>query len=125
MSFMYNPFPFDDRTPVNRPAIGDATAQQLVRGSVKVAAFLAGKAREGSVFAIDGYVGADFARTVNLLEQQLHVKGFHTRTINFRTCFKSTEELWELVDRHLSWDRSEDAYPRQRLFRRCYPRPQR
>ena len=108
MSFMYNPFPFDDRTPVNRPAIGEATARQLVKGSVKVAAFLAGKAREGSVFAIDGYVGADFARTVNLLEQQLHVKGFHTRTINFRTCFKSTEELWELVDRHLSWDRSED-----------------
>ena len=108
MSFMYNPFPFDDRTPVNRPAIGEATARQLVKGSVKVAAFLAGKAREGSVFAIDGYVGADFARTVNLLEQQLHVKGFHTRTINFRACFKSTEELWELVDRHLSWDRSED-----------------
>ena len=68
MSFMYNPFPFDDRTPVNRPDIGEATARQLVKGSVKVAAFLAGKAREGSVFAIDGYVGADFARTVNLLE---------------------------------------------------------
>ena len=108
MSFMYNPFPFDDLTPVNRPSLREDTAKQLVNGSVKVAAFLAGKAREGSVFAIDGYVGADFARTVNLLEQQLHVKGFRTRTINFRDCYKTTEELWELVDRHLSWDRSED-----------------
>ena len=84
MSFMYNPFPFDDQTPVNRPVIREETANQLVKGSVKVAAFLAGKAREGSVFAIDGYMGADFARTVNLLEQQLHVKGFQTRAIDFR-----------------------------------------
>ena len=117
MSFMYNPFPFDDMTPVNRPAIGEETAKQLVKGSVKVAAFLAGKAREGSVFAVDGYVGADFARTVNLLEQQLHVKGFQTRAIDFRKCLKSKEELWELVDRHLSWDRSEDP---TLLFGRVY-----
>ena len=117
MSFMYNPFPFDDQTPVNRPSIKEDTAEQLIKGSVKVAAFLAGKAREGSVFAIDGYVGADFARTVNLLEQQLHVKGFRTRSIDFRECYKSTEELWELVDRHLSWDRSEDP---TLLFGRVY-----
>ena len=117
MSFMYNPFPFDDPTPVNRPAIGKETANQLVKGSVKVAAFLAGKAREGSVFAVDGYVGAEFARAVNLLEQQLHVKGFQTRTIDFRNCLKSKEELWELVDRHLSWDRSEDP---TLLFGRVY-----
>ena len=117
MSFMYNPFPYDDPTPVNRPAIEEETANQLIQGSVKVAAFLAGKAREGSVFAVDGYVGADFARTVNLLEQQLHVKGFETRTINFRNSLKSKEELWELVDRHLSWDRSEDP---TLLFGRVY-----
>ena len=117
MSFMYNPFPFDDQTPVNRPVIGEDTASRLIKGSVKVAAFLAGKAREGSVFALDGYVGADFARTVNLLEQQLHVKGFQTRTIDFRNCLKSKEELWELVDRHLSWDRSEDP---TLLFGRVY-----
>ena len=117
MSFMYNPFPFDDQTPVNLPAVREDTAKQLVKGSVKVAAFLAGKAREGSVFAIDGYVGADFARTVNLLEQQLHVKGFRTRTFDFRDCYKTTEELWELVDRHLSWDRSEDP---TLLFGRVY-----
>ena len=117
MSFMYNPFPFDDMTPVNRPAIGEETARKLVRGSVKVAAFLAAKAREGSVFGIDGYVGADFARTVNLLEQQLHVKGFQTRKIDFRSCLKSREQLWELVDRHLSWDRSEDP---TLLFGRVY-----
>ena len=114
---MYNPFPFDDPTPVNRPAIGEETASQLVRGSVKVATFLARKAREGSVFAIDGYVGADFVRTVNLLEQQLHVRGFQTRTVDFRTCFKSKKELWELVDSRLSWDRNNDP---TLLFGRVY-----
>ena len=35
MSFMYNPFPFDDQTPVNRPALKEETTAQLVRGSVK------------------------------------------------------------------------------------------
>jgi len=117
MSFMYNPFPFDDQTPVNRPAVKEDTTKQLVKGSVKVAAFLAGKAQEGSVFAIDGYVGADFARTVNLLEQQLHVRGFRTRTINFRDCYKTSEQLWEVVDKYLSWDRSEDP---TLLFGRVY-----
>jgi len=108
MSFMYNPFPFDDQTPVNRPAIGKGTSKQLVKGSVKVAAYLAAKAHEGSIFAVDGYVGADFERTVNLLEAQLHVRGFKTRRINFRDCYKSEGELWEIVDKNLSWDRSED-----------------
>ena len=117
MSFMYNPFPFDDLTPVNRPSLREDTANQLIRGSVKVAAYLAGKAQEGGVIAVDGYVGADFERTVNLLEQQLHVKGFKTRKIDFRNNYKSKAELWELVDRHLSWDRSEDP---TLLFGRVY-----
>ena len=47
MSFMYNPFPFDDQTPVNRPAVREDTAKQLIKGSVKVAAFLAGKRCDG------------------------------------------------------------------------------
>ena len=108
MSFMYNPFPFDDWKPVNRPKIDENAAKTLVRGGVKVAAFLAGKAKGGSVIGIDGYTAADFDQTVNLLAQQLHVKGFKTRLVNFRSAYKSKEELWDLVDSKLSWDRSED-----------------
>ncbi len=117
MSFMYNPFPFDDPRPVNRPALKEETVKQLVTGSVKVAAYLAARARPGMVIAIDGYVGADFQRFVNLLEQQLHVKGFTTRKHDFRDNYKTREDLWEVVDKHLSWDRSEDP---TLLFGRVY-----
>ena len=108
MSFMYNPYPFDDQVPVNRPAIADEVGKQLVKGSVNVAKHLASQLEPGKIVAIDGYVGADFERSVNLLEQQLHVRGLKTRKIDFRTCYKSREELWDLVDSKLSWDRSED-----------------
>ncbi len=105
---MYNPYPFDDQVPVNRPAISDEVGKQLVKGSVNVAKFLAGKLEHGMVIGLDGYVGADFERAVNLLEQQLHVRGLKTRKANFRDVLKSEKELWDLVDSRLSWDRSED-----------------
>ena len=105
---MYNPYPFDDLVPVNRPAIRDEVGKQVVKGSVNVAKKLASGLENGMVIGIDGYVGADFARTVNLLEQQLHVRGLKTRKIDFRSVYKNEKELWDLVDSKLSWDRSED-----------------
>lgn len=117
MSFMYNPFPFDDPVPVNRPKVKEESVKELVSGSVKVAARLASLASPGMVYAIDGYTGADYSRMVNLLEQQLHLRGFQTRAIDFREYYKTQEELWDLVDKRLSWDRSEDP---TLLFGRLY-----
>ena len=117
MSFMYNPFPFDDWKAVNKSQVGKEISDQLVSGSVKVAASLAARLKAGDIVAIDGYVGADFSRMVNLLEQQLHVRGLKTRSADFRKSYKSEKELWDLVDSHLSWDRSEDP---TLLFGRVY-----
>ena len=107
---MYNPFPYDDPKPVNRPRLEGRTVNALVTGSVKVFAHIAEKAAalDHAVIALDGYTAADFDRAVNLLQQQLHVRGLKTRVLPFRECYKSEEDLWELVDKHLSWDRSED-----------------
>ena len=82
MSFMYNPFPYDDPRPVNRPGLEERTVKALVKGSVKVFAHIAAKAaalEKPAVIALDGYVAADFARAANLLQQQLHVRGLKTR----------------------------------------------
>ena len=114
---MYNPYPFDDQVPVNRPFISDEVGKQLVKGSVNVAKHLASKLEHGMVIGIDGYVGADFPRFVNLLEQQLHVRGLKTVKADFRDVYKSEKELWDLVDSKLSWDRSEDP---TLLFGRVY-----
>ena len=117
MSFMYNPYPFDDMVPVNRPAVSDEVGKQLVKGSVNVAKHLAAKLEHGMVIGIDGYTGADFDRMVNLLQQQLHVRGLKTVKADFRDVYKSEKELWDIVDSKLSWDRSEDP---TLLFGRVY-----
>lgn len=123
MSFMYNPFPFDDPVPVNRPVLDDKAVKALTAGgSVKCFARLAedisGKAKNKAVrVAFDGYTTADFGRAVNLLEQQLHVRGVKTRALDWRAAYKSEKELWDLVDSRLSWDRSEDP---TLLFGRIY-----
>ncbi|MBQ9193027.1 MAG: class I mannose-6-phosphate isomerase [Bacteroidales bacterium] len=114
---MYNPFPYDDPKPVNRPRLEGRTVNALVTGSPKVFAHIASKLSGGAVVALDGYTAADFGRAANLLRQQLHVAGRKTRVLHFRDCYKSEEKLWELVDRHLSWDRSEDP---TLLFGRLY-----
>ena len=108
MSFMYKPFPFDDMTPVNRPAIKEETAKQLVTGFMNVTEHLARQVKPGTVIAIDGYTGADFDRFVSLLEWQLCIKNQKPRKLNIRDCYKTEEELWNLVDSRLSWDRTED-----------------
>jgi len=123
MSFMYNPFPFDDPVPVNRPVLDDKAVKALTAGgSVKCFARLAedisGKAKNKAVrVAFDGYTTADFDRAANLLEQQLHVRGLKTRALDWRAAYKSEKELWDLVDSRLSWDRSEDP---TLLFGRIY-----
>ena len=82
MSFMYNPFPYDDPRAVNRPALPKKTVGAVVAGTSKAAAALAGeiasrlkprpaKRRVG----FDGYATADWTRMVNLLSQQLLGKG--------------------------------------------------
>lgn len=123
MSFMYNPFPYDDPRPVNRPRLTGNTVNALVKGgSVKAFAHLAAQAASLAagkpvVIAFDGYTTADFARAVNLMQQQLHVRGIQTRAIDFRTVYKDEAELYDLVDAHLSWDRTEDP---TLLFGRLY-----
>ena len=108
MSFMYNPFPYDDPRPVNKPAIDKAVGKQLICGNAETAAVIASEIKPGQTVAIDGYVAAGFFSATDNLVQQLQMKGLKTREYDFRDCYKSEIELWELVDKNLSWDRSED-----------------
>ena len=108
MSFMYNPFPFDDPRPVNRPHIDQKIGKQLICGNQETAAVIAEQVKPGQVIAIDGYVAAGFISATDNLVQQLELRGLKTREYDFRSVYKSEKELWELVDKKLSWDRSED-----------------
>lgn len=110
MSFCYNPFPYNDLRPVNRPDLSDGTIASLTVGSVKCAVTLAKRiASMGrAVVAVDGYTTAGFNEFVNLLVQQLHARGIAPEVLDFDQALKSEEEFKELVDDKLSWDTRKD-----------------
>ncbi|MBQ9310585.1 MAG: phosphoheptose isomerase [Bacteroidales bacterium] len=110
---MYNPFPYDDPTPVNRPVLSEDAVNSLTAGIVKSAAKLAAlsaaqAAGRNVIIAIDGYTTADFGSLVNLLCGELSKRGVKTVTQDFSATYKSETELRRLIDDNLSWDRSED-----------------
>ena len=99
MSFMYNPFPYDDPRAVNRPALPKKTVGAVVAGTSKAAAALAGeiasrlKAAPGKnvVVGFDGYATADWTRMVNLLSQQLLGKGIGVDVARLRGSVRRVE----------------------------------
>ena len=128
MSFMYNPYPYDDPRAVNRPALAKKTVEAVVGGTPKAAAALAAdvmgrlKAAPGKnvVVAFDGYATADWTRMVNLLSQQLIGQGIDVEAFPFAEVFKSEQEIADIIDPNLEWDTTKDpsllfghdAYPR-------------
>ena len=125
---MYNPFPFDDPRPVNRPALAKETIEGVTCGTLKSASKLAAefagmlKDGRGVVVAIDGYTTADWTRLVNCLSQQLIAKGVEMTTVRFSDIYKSGKEIHEMIDPYLEWDKSKDpTLLYGKVFRGGYP----
>ena len=61
MSFMYNPFPFHDPKPVNRPELSKRTVESIVAGGNQnvakrfMEAIAPNLEKTGAVVAFDGY----------------------------------------------------------------------
>ncbi len=128
MSFMYNPFPYNDPHPVNRPALGKETIEGVTCGTLKSASKLAAefagmlKDGHGVVVAIDGYTTADWTRLVNCLSQQLAAKGIGMEAVKFSDIYKSEKEMHEMLDPYLEWDTSKDpTLLYGKVFRGGYP----
>ncbi len=66
MSFMFNPYPFDDLSALNNPQVVLESNDILCEGNQKVASFIAEKAlniyskEKKAVIGIDGYATALF-----------------------------------------------------------------
>ena len=116
MSFMYNPFPYDDPRAVNRPQLPAEAVESVVGGTLKAATALAAEfaarmdAAPGRnlVVAFDGYATADWSRMINLLSQQLKLRNIGLEAVDFRAAFKSEQEIRDLIDPLLEWDREKD-----------------
>lgn len=116
MSFMYNPYPYDDPRAVNRPVLPKNIAESVVGGTLKAAQKLASDLAErlqassgrNIIVAMDGYATADWSEMINLLSQQLCARGIELETIAFANALLSEEQIDQMINPLLEWDREKD-----------------
>ncbi len=110
MSFMYNPFPYDDPKPVNRPELSEKTVGAICSGAPaaarKFVTTIAEQARkEGVVVALDGYTTADWTVFINLLARELTILGIGWETIDAnKSILKDGKDIDAMIDPLLIWD---------------------
>ncbi len=115
MSFMYNPYPFHDPKPVNRPKLSKETVESIVAGGNQVVAkrFMAEIApkveKEGAIVAFDGYTTTKWDLLVSLLARECDVNGYKIEFVDsYKATFKSGEEIDAIIDPLLIWDKKID-----------------
>ena len=115
MSFMYNPFPYDDPKPVNRPELSRETVEALVSGGTaavarRLAASLAEKAASAPLtVGFDGYATASWDLFLNLLNRELGIRGIALETLDGNAAtLKDGAEIDAIIDPLLTWDTSTD-----------------
>lgn len=112
---MFNPHPYDDPTAVNRPKLSDKTINSIIKGTKESAAYISKLLSEKAasktgamVVAFDGYVGAEWEQTVNLLSQALKLQKVKVSVYNIADTYKSSAELDELFEENLKEDLDKD-----------------
>ena len=108
---MYNPFPFDDPRPVNRPELSEKTVKSIISGGnqnvvKKFVATLADRAaKEGVVVALDGYTTANWTVFVNLIARECCLLGLGFEAIDANAAtLKSGKEIDAIIDPLLIWN---------------------
>jgi mannose-6-phosphate isomerase class I len=115
MSFMFNPYPYDDPTAVNRPNLSAETIQSIVSGTKETAAYISNLLIEkvnakskNPVIALDGYISAQWEQMVNLVSQNLKQKSIKVKAIHFSEIYKSATQLEEELAPYLKEDLEKD-----------------
>lgn len=116
MSFMYNPYPYDDPQAVNKPVLSAQTVASLTTGTLAAAARLAQEfaaaieaaPRRNLIVAFDGYTTASWTQLINLLSQQLELRGVDFEAVDFARTYKSEEQINRMLHPYLEWDRAKD-----------------
>lgn len=112
MSFMFNPHPYDDYTPVNRPELSGEITGRTVFGAKEVMKTLSRAVLEykqekgGCIAALEGYPSADFEQFANGITCLL--KGESIRMFSTRELCLPAKELEEKLSAYLPEDRVKD-----------------
>lgn len=117
MSFMFNPFPFDDMTCVNRPHLDKTVTDPIIRGNLPwvrqvcrhVEAFFSSIPEANSyLIGLDGYVGAEWDKVVDLLSGEMGAAGFNFEARPFSGYYHTPEALNRMLAGYLPEDREAD-----------------
>ena len=108
---MYNPFPFHDPKPVNRPELKEETVRAIVSGGTPnvakqfVKTYAQAIRQEGLLVALDGYTTARWDQFVNLLSRECDLLGLQLEAVDCNAAtLKSGAEIDALIDPLLIWD---------------------
>ena len=122
MSFMFNPYPFDDVSAVNQVEITDAAS--VVEGTRNTAGYLADRildicsGKNGRiVVGLDGYPTADWLPLIRLVSHELTRRGAAVTQYDVKQLYSSASELERLLEDHLPVDLESDPVS---LFGKLY-----
>lgn len=125
MSFMYNPYPYDDLSVVNKPTLGEEITDSIISGTNLSSEYLCNifinKIKENLgkniIVAFDGYITAQWHQMINLVAQQLKLKAVPLELISFDSVYKNSDTLEEELDNYLKIDKEKDPVS---LFGKIY-----
>ena len=110
MSFMFNPYPYDDPLAVNKitaPGV-DLTAIKTCPTAIKAEIAAAAKKIGKGVIAIDGYVTAPFEVLANLAKEAIEEAGIAAEILCTRTLARPADDLKADLAPYLPEDRVKD-----------------
>ena len=101
MSFMFNPYDYDDVNVVNRPTLSTEIISSVKSGTKESALHISKllidkinkKGGSSVVLALDGYISANWDQMVNLISQNLKLKSIKIIAVNFAEIYKASEQL--------------------------------
>ncbi len=117
MSFMFNPYPYEDDQAVNRPHLPWHVLDSIVWGTDAVLGFLgdlpqshAGRRlRSGAyLLALDGYVGIDWDEVVSGLRSTLESRHCEVALYDMSTCYQVSSQLDQMFVPYLSANPQKD-----------------
>ncbi len=108
MSFMFNPYPYDDLSALNQPALPDDIVKSLVNGNDALAAKLSDAMPASRIVLLDGHIGAEWNGFLGMLRQKLAGRGLTLKAVNLADCHKTPAELDAMLAENLPQDREID-----------------
>lgn len=116
MTFMFNPYPYEDDRAVNRPTLSREVTDPIIWGTEAVIEFISrlpsqrGSASWSDAYAIaiDGYMGIEWEDIIPRLAASLASQGCTVSLDNMADYYKSAPELEEVLAENLPINEEQD-----------------